>query len=104
MKVWKYKIPLAVPPPDGADHFTIGMPQGARVIKVAAQRGVPCLWAEVDPDRPECSYSFALVWTGQGDVPGGYDHAGSVEDDSGFVWHVYQKRFDDVPFAGDAAA
>ena len=31
---------------------TTPLPTGAKLLVVALQRGVPCVWAEVDPDAP----------------------------------------------------
>lgn len=69
----------------------VEMPKGAHVIAVAEQRGVLCLWAEVDDNEPLEARTFCLVRTGnplQGDEG---RHLGTAICNGGaLVWHVYE--------------
>lgn len=57
LRVFKYTIPLD-------DHFTIDLPQGARVLSVDVQRDEPQLWALVDPERETEQRTFRFAWPG----------------------------------------
>ena len=53
--IWKYRLPR-----DGASieiHEYI-----VEVLHIAAQDGIPTLWAIVDPDRPRDSYTEVVAW------------------------------------------
>ena len=41
--IWKYKI-------FPEEKQQISIPEGAKILDVQMQRGVPCVWALVDPD------------------------------------------------------
>lgn len=45
MRIWKF--PLRV-----EDEQDIAMPAGASILTVQVQRGMPVLWAAVEPDSP----------------------------------------------------
>jgi len=81
-----YKYPLVI-----ADRQLVSMPVKSMVRAVMMQRGVLCLWAEVDPLSTVVSHAFYIVGTGHQlpDVPYLY-YLGSVIDGS-LVWHVYQE-------------
>ena len=34
----------------------VGLPIGAKILKVDAQKDIPCIWAEVDPDEQETEH------------------------------------------------
>lgn len=55
--VWKY--PLII-----NDDIILQMPGDAKPLHVDMQRGSPCLWALVEPDRPMRTYRFRLAGTG----------------------------------------
>lgn len=55
--IWKY--PLAV-----TDEQTVNMKQGAEILCVQVQDGVPCLWAVIDDVLPGRLRSFRLYGTG----------------------------------------
>lgn len=55
--VWKF--PLELKP-----HNDVLMPKGARVVHVASQHGVPCLWALCDPNAAKVHRRFGIVATG----------------------------------------
>ena len=54
-----YKYPITV-----QDDISIEMPQGAKVLTVQMQRGIPCVWAIVDPDNEPAAKYFRLAGTG----------------------------------------
>ena len=57
-KIWKFQIQLV-------DFFSIeNMPEGAEILTVQCQHGVPHIWALCDPNQaPKIRY-FRLVRTG----------------------------------------
>lgn len=75
------------------------------VLHIAAQDGVPTLWAIVDPDRPRDRYTEIVAW-GTGwplpdDVYQECDYWGTCEDGYGYVWHYFAAtRFPDC-YAAD---
>jgi hypothetical protein len=54
-----YKYPVEVD-----DEFTIGLPEGARVLSVDTQHGEPVMWALVDPTAPTTNRTFRVIGTG----------------------------------------
>ena len=46
------------------DYFEIAMPKGAKILTVAEQHGLPCLWALVDTDKPIEKRLFRFAGTG----------------------------------------
>ncbi len=55
--IWKYPTPIK----DLVEHL---MPQGAHVLCVQLQRGVPTMWAIVDPEAPQETRRFRWFGTG----------------------------------------
>lgn len=81
--VYKYAIP-------SMDVFTIDLPMGAKLLSVQAQRGVPHLWALVDPDLPVEHRHFRLAGTGHG-IVGGVEFVGTVQLYEGaLVLHLFE--------------
>lgn len=82
--VWKFELPLG-------SVAAASMPKGARLVHVGPDPlGVPCVWAEVDPDAPTVRRLLGVIGTGH-DVPmkaGRAVHVGSFVGGS-FVWHLY---------------
>jgi hypothetical protein len=59
MKIYKYPLEIK-------DTVTVKMPRCAKVLTVQVQRGVPCIWAAVDPLQPYLDRRvFRIVGTGQ---------------------------------------
>lgn len=88
MKIWKYEL---------ADTPTVvGIPKGARVLRVAAQQNgmevSPHLWALVDPSADMELRSFEIVGTGH-DAPQG-DYLGTF-DMGPLVLHVFETTVSD---------
>ena len=84
--IWKYRLPI--------DGRTIQIHEYiVEVLHIAAQDGVPTLWAIVDPDRLRDGYTEVVAW-GTGwplpdDVYQETDYWGSCEDGYGYIWHYF---------------
>ena len=82
--IWKYEFPIQ-------DEFTLSMKEGAEIIHVESQHGVPCLWALVDTGAPMDVRLFAVAGTGH---PAGFiqeQHVGTFFMRSGnLVWHLFE--------------
>lgn len=95
MRVFKY--PLLI-----EGYQTVEMPAGAVVLHVGVERGVPCAWALVDPEREPVTRVFRTVGTGHElNIPEderehehlAHEHLGTYEIGEGaFVGHVFGRR------------
>lgn len=87
------RVVLKYPAPH-RDPRTITVTEGAVVVLVDNQEGVPTLWVELDPAAPSVQWHVISVATGDpnrlepGDV-----HLGSfvVRGDRWLVWHMYRR-------------
>lgn len=80
--IWKYEIPLE-------DTFSLSMPEGAQVLTVQLQGGIPSLWAMVEPSAPQEERRFAVIGTGNpiGEVG---DYIATIQLHGGeLVFHVF---------------
>lgn len=59
--VWKFDL-------DTVDYQEIVIPQGAKILCVQVQKGVPRLWILVDPEQPCEKRVFAIHGTGHHNV------------------------------------
>lgn len=75
-----YKYPLEQP--------TIPMPEGAVIRDVAYQNGVPCIWAQVDLDKPLVTRVFTVIGTGH-PVPDRSTYVKTLHNPP-HVWHLYE--------------
>ena len=57
LSVYKFQIYLQ-------DAFVLNLPKGAKILKVALQRDIACLWALVDPLAPLEPRTFRMAGTG----------------------------------------
>jgi hypothetical protein len=81
--VWKFPFEVA-------DQVVLRMPEGAEVLDVQAQDGVPTLWAVVDVDAPLVERRFELRGTGHplGDIG---PYVGTFQLlGGGFVGHLFE--------------
>lgn len=79
-----YKYPIMV-----TDMQSISITEGAKVVHVGLDpRGIPCIWALVEVDRPHVSCVIYVTGTGH-DVPPSVEHLGTFIE-GGYVWHVWQ--------------
>lgn len=96
--IWKYTLPR--------DGQTIEIHDRiVKVLHIAAQDGVPTLWAIVDPDRPRDGYTEIVAW-GTGwpldEIYYETDYWGTCEDGYGYVWHYFAAtRFSDRAYESD---
>lgn len=82
--IYKYAIV-----PDENAEVHIDAPDTFKPLAVQMQSGVPCLWAEVDPDSRIVEHEFEVVGTGWR-VPDDGIHVGSWQGGS-YVWHLYYR-------------
>lgn len=88
--IWKYPL-------EDTWEQVMLMPEGAKIIHVGEQRGVICLWAEIDTKVPMEHRKFYTVGTGTQFPSYPVDYLGTVIKEMGiFVWHVYEARKDFV--------
>lgn len=80
--IWKYRLPIV-------DEQTLSVPSSYRLLHVDNQKGLLCLWLEVDPSYEKIGIKIAIAGTG-GPVPKSAIYIGTAVCDP-FVWHVYQK-------------
>lgn len=81
-KVYKYSLPIT-------DRQTVMLPNGFQVVMVGLDpKGLPCLWAIVDPERTASPETVIIVGTGQPLPDNFVRHIGSFVDGR-FVWHVF---------------
>jgi hypothetical protein len=79
--VWKFDVPF---------HHVINiwMPEGARVLTVQYQEGIPRIWVEVDTTKPTTSRGF--LWFGTGHpLEDGAQYIGTLQEGA-LVWHLYE--------------
>lgn len=82
--VYKFKLEFT-------DKQEVLMPSGAEVVHVSEQYGNLCLWALCDPVAEKVKRVFRIAGTGNGFVPDGSKHLGTVIMAGGaFVWHVFE--------------
>jgi len=86
--VFKYVIPVV-------DEFTMEMPKGAQILTVQAQRGVPCIWALVDPEMENEERSFVMRGTGHpidDNMVPFLNYVGTMQMMEGtLIWHLFEK-------------
>ncbi len=82
--IWKYALEVT-------DTVIIAMPEGATVLTVDVQHGVPAMWVMVDPDAPLEDRAFYVRGTGHamGEAEG-FAHVGTFQLAGGsFIGHVF---------------
>lgn len=80
LSIFKFSLPengTAVQVPKGANFRLFGM-----------QRGIPCVWFEVDPDKKETETIHLIIYGTGHPIPDKACHLQSVMDGN-FVWHLY---------------
>lgn len=83
--VWKF--PLG----QEDEEISVQMPDGAQVLTLQMQAGIPCLWALVDPTAKTVTRHFFIVGTGHelwkdGQYIGTWQVAGGA-----LVWHLFEE-------------
>lgn len=85
--IWKYQL--------FEPRTCLMMPQGARILTMQEQAGVPTLWAAVNPTAPLEKREFATVGTGHSFNPRGMEYIATWFQGP-FVWHLFER----YPWAG----
>jgi hypothetical protein len=82
--IYKYPLPVAA-------KCTLHMPKGARLLCVAEQNDVWCLWAEVDTAQPSTPRHIIVFGTGH-PIPDELVkwYIGTIHM-RGYVWHVFEE-------------
>jgi len=81
-KIFKYEL-------DITDLQIIPMPFGAKCIHAGLDpRGIPCVWAEVNPTNTCVSTTVYVAGTGRPLPEDAKNHIGSFSQGQ-FMWHVY---------------
>lgn len=85
--IWKYNVGVS-------DMFSIMMPKGAQILAVQAQRGIPQLWALVDPDQETELRYFVLFGTGHPITNADkLQYIGTFQVEQGtLVFHLFEVR------------
>lgn len=89
-KIYKYKAQTDL---SLASAFTLKLPQGAIVLSVALQYGVPHVWVLVDVDEPD-QVDRTFRWLGTGhpadDVTAGHFVGTVMFHDGDLVFHLFE--------------
>lgn len=90
--IYKYAL-------DIVDLQTVEMHRLAKILCIQTQKGIPCLWAEVDPEQPTERRFIRMYGTGQPHVQDdpyipeeyGSKYLGTYQVMKGnIVFHVYE--------------
>ncbi len=82
--IYKYRLSIE-------EEQTIEMPEGAEVLTVQTQGGVPCVWAKLDHEKPLKVYKFVLIGTGHC-IEDGFEgkYIGTFQKQGGtLVFHLF---------------
>ncbi len=82
MNIFKYQFEVT-------DSMTVLMPEGAKILSVQVQRGVPCIWAEVDPTAPIVERNFEIRGTGHNVGQVGSFIATFQLENGSLVFHIF---------------
>ena len=80
--IWKYQI-------DSSD-CKIEMPEGAKILSLQVQGGVPCIWVRVNPDKPIEIRRFITYVTGSSDDIDPYSRYIGTYQIQWFVGHIFE--------------
>lgn len=84
-KIWKYPLDMIT------DEFTLEMPEGAILLSFKVQKGVPTLWALVNPDNKFEKRYFRLVGTGHSIEDDNLKYIDSVHLNQGnLIFHLFE--------------
>lgn len=85
-RVFKYRLPSP-----GEASF-VEMPKGAELLDVAAQDGIPYVWARIHPGQPTVRRYIRVYATGE-PIDGYPDYVGTFRIEW-TVWHVFSTASD----------
>lgn len=81
--IWKFPLTMG--------NTEIQIPANAHVLSVQMQGDTITLWAWVNPAEPLVTRTFRIFGTGfTVDEDAGFDYWDTVQDRSGFVWHIFE--------------
>jgi hypothetical protein len=83
--IWKFDV--------FPGHFTVVMPEGARVLTCQVQGGNAQMWAMVDPDAPTVKKDFVTTGTGKyldDSLVEAMDYIGTFQPTPGLVFHLFE--------------
>ena len=73
----------------------IELTEGAKILSVGDQQGTVVMWVLLDTEKPIGKRIFMVFGTGHtlDDKKGTFEyiHLGTVQQESGFVWHVFER-------------
>lgn len=77
---------------DICDFQTVELPQDFKILHIAKQNGVPCIWYECNHDMPLVYLDIYCFGTGyrMDNLPA-MVYIGTVQID-GYVWHFYRAQ------------
>lgn len=79
--IYKYQL-------DPSDEQVVEMPANARILSAHEQRGMPHIWAVVDPDSETEKRKILMRGTGHAAPPASAPFIGTVFHGP-FVWHIF---------------
>lgn len=89
--ILKYKLQR------GNGYFAIHMPMDAEIMSIQMQNGAIYAWAWCPAHSVAELVPFEMYVTGTGQPfdfgDGGGCYVGTVQDDSGFVWHYFITKY-----------
>lgn len=84
--IWKYKLEIS-------DDHVLTIPAHAKILYLAVQNNVPCLWVQVNPYNKGVKRHFITYGTGHGIEAEEDDvliYVGTYQLSNGFVGHVFE--------------
>lgn len=82
--VWKVELE--------AHTTSIDLVEGIKPLCVQIQNKIPCLWVEVDNEKPNREYQIVIIGTGHPIPPGHWTYIGTFQIIiNGLVFHVYME-------------
>jgi len=82
--IWKFQVA-------DEDVQTVIMPRCAAILTVMVQKGIICIWAEVDPDNETVKRTISMYDTGNSLPKNEGIYIGTImhDKDNSIVSHVY---------------
>jgi hypothetical protein len=74
-----------------SDEVKLMMPYDAKIIKVAIQNDVPCIWAIVNPKLGSTQYTFVIKGTGHDFTRDSIGEHIETFTIGPFVWHMFEE-------------
>lgn len=83
-----YKYPLEI-----KTWQSLNLPKGYEILTIQIQRGIPQLWAMVDPSKEVEIVTIEFIGTGQ-PITDECDrkYINTIQSYDGLVWHVFENK------------